>query len=169
MTSLDDAFDAVRRSAFRLETRRYYAVPEETEPFRRWLAGEPDDLAWHTPWLNRIRAASEAGITYSRIRLVDDPPTDYQRWGVALGETNAAAGEQLRHLDRIEAASLGVPVDVDWWLLDDRIAVMRFDQHHRLIDLDILDDTVTVTRHRRWRDLLWAATEPARYGADHTT
>jgi hypothetical protein len=166
VTGLDRVFDSVRRDAFRLETRRRYDVPDEVEPFRRWLAGEPDDLGWHEPWLARVRAASAAGITYRRVRLVDEPPSDYQRWCVDLGRTNVAAGEDIRYLPRSTAAGLGVPVDVDWWIVDDvRAAVMRF-AGDRLVGLDLVDD---VAEYRRWRDLLWAATTPARYGADHTT
>lgn len=45
-------FSSFELSAFRLEMREQYRLAkDEEEPLRRFLAGEPDDLAWMSEWL----------------------------------------------------------------------------------------------------------------------
>ena len=56
--AFEDLFRTFAKSAFHLEVDDAYDTPEESEPFRRFLAGEPDDLAWHPPWLDLVRATT---------------------------------------------------------------------------------------------------------------
>src|SRR5215470_1382241 len=123
----NDIFSSFERSAFRLETLPHYAVPIEAEAFAAFLAGQPYDLSWHQPWLDTMRAAIEAGRTVQRVRVMDRPPTPYQRFELAVTPHNLAIGEDIRILDAAVAATLALP-PFDFWLFDEqRAVVMRFD------------------------------------------
>jgi hypothetical protein len=141
----------------------------EQEDFRRFLAGEPltepPDLDWFRPWLDQIREVTSQGRAVQRIRILADPPTDYQRWELWATPYNAAAGEDIRFLTRSQATELGLPSG-DWWLFDDtRLAVMRFDDEGRPLGGTIVTDPDVVARHRHWRDV--AITHSIRYDELH--
>ena len=88
------------------------------------------------------------------MRLLDEPPTDYQRWEIWTGTFSAAAGEILRYLNRGTAQELGLPDTTDWWLFDsDRLALMRFDAEGRPLGGEVVTDPELVVQHRIWRDL----------------
>ncbi|GGJ84217.1 hypothetical protein GCM10010123_12360 [Pilimelia anulata] len=88
----------IARSAFRLELQPAYDEPAEREPFARYLAGAPaaaTGLPAARPWLSRVREQVAAGMTISRVRVHDEPPTAYQRWQRAVSAANVAAGERI--------------------------------------------------------------------------
>ena len=126
----NDLFRYFTRTAVRLETQPVYTVAEERESVAEFLAGEPrpvTEFGFYATWLAKIRAATAAGKRVERVRVLDEPPTDYQRWEVWSGRFNAAAGETIRYLSRARAVEIGLPVDHDWWLFDgEKLAVMRF-------------------------------------------
>ncbi|MEU9102121.1 DUF6879 family protein [Streptomyces sp. NPDC048361] len=53
--------------------------------------------------------ADRTGKRFERVRLVDDPPTDGQRYLLASGLGNVDAGEDIRNLVRADAERLGLP------------------------------------------------------------
>jgi hypothetical protein len=120
---------------------------------RRFLAGEPDDLAWFQDWLRMIRAATAEGKQFLRVRVVNVPLSDYNRFGLRCSELTEAAGEDIRYLRRGEAA--GLP-DHDYWLFDSRkLALMHFDDADRFLGAEIIDDLAAVVQHGYWRDDAW--------------
>jgi hypothetical protein len=148
-----------RHSAFRLELQPDYREPGETDLADLWLAGErvqPESDPGLTEWFRRVREHVAAGRTVSRVRVHEDPPTDYQRWERWLGQWNAAAGEAIRYLTRAQAHEIGLlPAagDEDWWLYDDtRLLVMRFASGRR-VQNEIITDRAIVRRACEWRDL----------------
>src|SRR4051812_21278257 len=82
--AFDDVFRTFERSAFHLEVEDSYHTPEESEPFRKFLNGEPDDFAWHRPWLDLTREATGSGRSVQRVRVVSVPHADYTRWGLTV-------------------------------------------------------------------------------------
>src|SRR3954453_3491477 len=76
-------------TAFRLELLPEYAVGSDGDDYRRWLAGEAEPT-WErkNPWLKVLRDERAAGLHSSRVRVMSEPPTDYERyaaqWGYAL-------------------------------------------------------------------------------------
>jgi hypothetical protein len=67
----DQLFQTFERSAFRLEALDRYAVPIEEEPVQRFLAGEPVDLGWLTPYLTLVQHARVAGKRFQGVRAAD--------------------------------------------------------------------------------------------------
>jgi uncharacterized protein DUF6879 len=148
-------FTSFRRTAFRFEVRERYNVPLEEAPLRRFLAGEPADLRWLAEWHRDVATAAAAGRRYRRVRAVSVPFSDYTRFGLAMAESNIAAGEDIRYLDRRQYEELGLP-GYDAWLFDDaRLAVLHFDAADRMLGGEIVTDRAVVRRHCAWRDLAW--------------
>lgn len=115
-----DLLRTCKREAFHLEVLDSYAEPNEHEPFRRFLADEPDDYAWFQPWAELVEETTSRGVAVTRVRIITEPHTDYTRFALAVAELNVRAGEDIRYLPRHAAGE--VPPD-DYWLLDDETVV----------------------------------------------
>jgi hypothetical protein len=135
--------------------RDRYNSPAEAEPFRKFLAGEPDDLAWFTGWLDMIRAATTEGRRFARVRVVSLPLTDYCRFSLWGAQHNNAAGEDVRYLTRDQAGAASLP-NHDYWLFDSRLlARMKFADDDRFLGAEIIDDPAIIVQHNYWRDAAW--------------
>ncbi|WP_338064369.1 DUF6879 family protein [Thermoactinospora rubra] len=157
----DALFSSFTASAFRLETReRYHLAKDEEEPLRRFLAGEPDDLAWMQGWFDLMRAHAKHGRTVRRVRVVSYPFSDYTRFSMHVARHSIRAGDLIHYLDRREAERLGLP-QTDWWLFDDeRLALLHLDDDDVLHGAEIITDPAVVGRHRVWRDIAWEHSTP---------
>jgi hypothetical protein len=149
-------FDEFTASAFRFETRERYNSEVGRDAFRKYRAGQPDDYAWHRPWLTRIRRDRAAGKVWQRVRIVSVPPSEYTRYGLAVAQLNIEAGEDIRYLRRDMAQRLGLrPYDA--WLFDQRILVrLHFDDADDTFQhAETVQDTSIVARHNAWRETAW--------------
>ncbi|MFE9583074.1 DUF6879 family protein [Nocardia sp. NPDC006044] len=108
-------FAEAQRYAFHLEQRDSYAVPEETERIKRYLAGETPPVDTNRTWPDLIHNATGRGVIVSRVRVVTVPHTDYHRWLLSVTNVRVDDGEDIRYLPRHLAGE--VPPD-DWWLFD---------------------------------------------------
>jgi hypothetical protein len=159
-TAFDDLFRTFERCAFHLEVEDSYHTPEESGPFHKFLTGEPDDFAWHQPWLTLIRAATRGGKHVERVRVVSVPHVDYTRWGLSVAGLNIAAGEDIRWPPRHRTAGLDLTAD-DFWLIDDtRVVFTVFTPAGQFSGGVETVDPVIVDRCRRVRDQVWAAATP---------
>ncbi len=155
-------------TAFRLEVQPVYTVTDEAESFREFLAGEPrpvTEFPFYAAWLDKIRAATSAGKRVERVRVLEEPPTDYQRWEMWSGQYNIAAGESIRYIPRSRALAVGLPVTDDWWLFDSqRLAVMRFSETNEPLGGEIITDPELVAQHCGWWELAVQHSVPATSG-----
>lgn len=124
---------AVRRSALHLEVQPLYHV--EMDAFDRWREGDftpPVDEPGFARWYGLVGERVAAGARFERIRVVDEPPTEYQQFELFCGRWNIEAGEVLRSMTRSVADELGIGPGPDWWLLDERqLIVTSFDERGR--------------------------------------
>lgn len=163
-----------RHSAFRLELQPDYREPGETDLADAWLAGQevdPESDPGLADWFAHVRAFTSAGGRIARVRVHEDPPTDYQRWERWLGRWNTAAGEDVRYLTRAKAHEIGLLPTADaledWWLHDeDRLIVMRFIGGRR-VQNELITDRTLVARALAWRDLAVRHGVPDDRHADH--
>ena len=153
--AFDGVFRTFKRSAFHLEVEDSYRTPDESEPFRKFLSGEPDDYVWHQPWLDLIREATAAGRSVQRVRVVSVPHVDYTRWGLTVASLNIAAGEDIRWLPRnlVDPAELSAD---DFWLIDGQRVVFTiftpdgaFSGGAETVDRVIVERCIDV-RNRAW-------------------
>jgi hypothetical protein len=154
-----------RRTAFRLETRESYALGYEREDFERFLAGRPRGPAeadWWQPWLERMARFTSEGKTVQRVRVLDEPPTDYQRWMLWGVPWHIEAGEDIRYITRGRAQTIGLPLDLDWWLLDgERLILMRFTEAGEIESKELITDPLVIGEYEFWQDLAVRHSAPA--------
>jgi hypothetical protein len=155
----DEFLDAVRgftRSAFRFEARDFYALTYERADLERFLMGSPvppPELDWYRPWLDRVAQWNREGKAISRVRVLAEPPTGYQRWMIWAAPWHASAGEDIRYLRRAAARQIGLPA-TDWWLLDDeKVIVMHFTTDGEIDSKELIADPEPVAGYCMWRDL----------------
>lgn len=168
----NDLFTAAERSLLRLESRRHTDLPSEQAELHAFLAGElPEVRQWEHNWFTRmVSEHAAAGRPFRRVRVMDEPLTDYNRFMIYTGLRNVAVGEDIRYLSREAANVLGLP-DHDFWVFDsERLAELRFTDDGRFIGQDLITDPDTVARHEDWilRGLA-AGTPSADYVAEDPT
>lgn len=164
-----DLFGECKREAFHLEVRDTYAVPQESEPLRKFLDGEPDDFAWFTDWKQLVQHTTDRGVAVRRVRVVTVPHVDYQRWLLTLTAVNAEAGEDIRYLPRHLVDAGLVPSD-DYWLLDEeRVFFNLVDANGRAAGATALTTDARIVEFcRTAKEHLWALATPyADYVKEH--
>lgn len=153
------------RSAFRLETLDAYALDYERADFESFLATgtvNPLEVDWWRPWLDQVAQLTREGRVMSRVRILAEPPSDYQRWLMAADPWHAEAGERISYLARSRAREAGLPLEHDWWLLDDAaVIVMRFTATGEIDGKTLINEPGEVARYQRWRDLAVRYATPA--------
>jgi hypothetical protein len=124
------------------------------------LRGEPDDFAWHQPWLSLVREATQAGRSITRVRIVSVPHGEYTRWGLTVAALNVQAGEDIRWLPRHLAHDMDLTTD-DYWLFDDnRVVFTIFGPNGQFGGGAQTIDPLIVGHCRRARDQVWAKAVP---------
>lgn len=158
--AFDDLFHTFNERAFHLEVQDTYRTPEETGPFRLFLDGQPDDFAWHEPWLALVREVSGGNKSITRVRVVTVPHADYTRWGLTVAPYNTAAGEDIRWLPRHLVNPHDLPAD-DYWLFDDdRVVFTVFEPDGRFAGGATTIDPTIVGYCRMVRDRVWQTAIP---------
>jgi hypothetical protein len=163
-TAFGALFTCFDRSAQRLETRAQYRDAEESAALALFLAGSPDDpdyVASRNYWLDgTIRVGRDAGKSFARVRVVTDPLTPYQRFGLHHGRHNVAAGEDIRYLEQDRAVELHLPAH-DYWLFDEtRLALLWFSADDRLLGAQLITEPTVVRQHAAWLALAFANSTP---------
>ncbi|MFC3964676.1 DUF6879 family protein [Nocardia jiangsuensis] len=150
-----------RAEAFHLEVRDAYAVPTESERFRRFLEGAPALPDEHkNRWNDLIRETTARGVIVGRVRVVTVPHTDYHRWLLSVTDSNTAAGEVIRYLPRHLAGE--VPPD-DWWLIDnERVVYNLVGADGKPAGLAVTTDPAIVGYSRSVKERPWALAIPYR-------
>ncbi|NUP17083.1 MAG: hypothetical protein HOZ81_13440 [Streptomyces sp.] len=155
-------FEGFEHTAFRLETRRGYAVDIGTDRYERFLRGEPLPFEPDNPWHAGVRRQTALGKRFERVRLVDDPMTLGQRFLFASGMANVEAGEDIRNLPRAEADRLGLP-GFDFWLFDSRtLARFHFDADDDTLGVELITEPAQVLAACQARDAAWHHAVPTR-------
>lgn len=154
----DQALRGFSHTAFRLELQRSYLVQEEVDLLAAFLRGEPEPpTTVYKEWYRQVADHVEQGKRIERVRIQDDPPTDYQRFECWLDTWNRQAGERMRYLTRQQAHDIGLLPAAgsdDWWLLDSsRLIKMRFDSQGRPVAYELTEDPTVVVQACMWRDL----------------
>jgi hypothetical protein len=156
-------FQSFKYTARRLEGRGRYNDPEEEVALQRFLNGQAEDqeyVADRDYWLDgTVRPAVAAGKIFQRVRLVADPLTQYQRFGLRNCRDNVAAGEDIRYLTRAEANRLDLP-DHDYWLFDGQLAMLWFTHDDRLLGAQWVADQEVTQQHEQWLNTALNAAAP---------
>lgn len=159
--ALDGLFRTFASTAWRLEARTWYGLLADDHPYQDFLAGREPDLAWFTPWLDLMREQIQVqGKRVERVRVIDQPPSDYLRWEIYLSKWNAEAGEDIRYLPRQVADRLHLP-GYDFWIFDSTaVAFMVFALSGEFTGPVVVTDPAVTRQHLAYRDRAWQAAVP---------
>jgi hypothetical protein len=142
-----------RRTSFRLELLPAYVAPNETGPYAEWQAGRMPDPAWREPWASLVRDLGGQGKQLTRVHVVTEPLSDYERFEMECAyPANVAAGEDVRILPR------PVPWNepsADFYLFDGwRVGVMDYDSEAQWLGVRLysLSYPRRILACRSWRD-----------------
>ena len=158
-------FDSLRGSAFRLEALpRYQVGGMEEERFTAFLEGRalPDRSVRTNAWVARVAVSTVIkGVSWTRLRIVDRPLTDFQRYQLESYRESQAVGEQVTFLYRDQIAQAGP----DFWLIDAGTAsaaavVMGYDEDGRWLSADLVTDPEQIAALDAHRTTLQAAAAP---------
>lgn len=145
MTSddFDALFDEFHHTAFRWEGLPAYDVGgEEAARIEAMRTGRPipERSVRTDPWLARIAVTTVAGKNWSRLRVVDEPLTEYQRLELTAYAEAQAAGDQT-----FLAPRSAVEDGPDFWLFDAgtpqaRGFLMRYDAGGHWLGLEMVTE-----------------------------
>jgi hypothetical protein len=148
-------FTDFEHTAFRLEVRSRYDDDEERKHFERYLRGEEPEDEWFLDWVDYLLGITGEGKRIERVRVVDEPPTDYQLWMQDIARRlSRRAGEDIRYLTRSRAAELGLPAE-DYWLFDSQVAAVLHFEGDRLLGAELVHDPSEVVKKGYVRDAAW--------------
>lgn len=150
----DAAFNTFNHSALRLEVLQTYAVSAEDEFARAFRKGlpRPERSLRTSPWLRRIATTTMAGKTWTRIRLVRHPLSEYLRHELLAYVESAAVGEDIRIVDLDKHPDLN-DLGPDFWLFDagtsrEFAIVMDYDDTGALLGSRLAPDVDWCIEHR---------------------
>lgn len=115
----DAHFSRFTRTVFRLETLQNYVAPGEAEKIEAFRLGlpRPERSVRTSPWLARIAVTTVEGKRWQRVRVVEEPLTEYTRYEMAGYVESQAAGEEIRVVRRTAAPAIP-SLTRDFWLFD---------------------------------------------------
>ncbi|MGI5131560.1 DUF6879 family protein [Pseudonocardia sp. CA-107938] len=159
----DALFDSFASTVSRLETLPAYDVGgDEADRLAAARAGTPRPLrsVSTSPWLTRIAIQTiQQGKVWTRVRVLDDPLTDYESAElISYGEAQAV-GEVVRIALRAD-----VPGDVsDFWLFDaglpgEHAVLMSYDAEGHWLGADLCTDPATLANLRNQLEEVLART-----------
>lgn len=140
------------RSAFRFDTLPHYAGDSERAGLALFLSGQKKPERHNANTHDTVRRAIADGKSWTKVKLVRRPFSDYTRYSLEwIIPGNAAAGWEHRIIDATER-DFDLP-DFDFWLYDDStVIVVNYDQDGvpESADLTEGDD---VEQYRQWWDI----------------
>jgi hypothetical protein len=135
---LDRCFCEFSLSAIRLECLPAYCGHGEEGSLQAWREGKPrPERSLRTDgYLREVAADVLGGRERARVRIVDEPLTDYIRWEMLAYAENAVAGEEIRIAVRKGGsgkAQRDLAEASDFWFFDrggenERAVLMYYEQ-----------------------------------------
>jgi hypothetical protein len=139
-----------KESAFRLERRPSYNMPEEAEMLAAFNRGERVQLPEDHPWPPLVKRQCSTGKIMQRARVVSKPPTEYERFELSLYPHSVEAGEQIHVYERGSIPEIFL-YELDFWLFDNHtVYILNYDAEGHFLGTEQAYDVVT---YRRIRDL----------------
>lgn len=134
---LDDCFAGFRLNAIRLECLPAYLGRGEAESIAAWRARrpQPERSVRTDGYLREVAEDVLAGRQRQRVRIVDEPLSDYVRWELERYGESQTVGEEIRVAVRAggsQAAAEDLAGAVDGWAFDlgdpdERVVLMYYE------------------------------------------
>lgn len=161
--TFEELLGACRVSAVHLEMRDQYMTDDPV--YAAWTRGVRTGMAAaYADWYALVRQTVDRGVAVRRLRVINEPASDYIRFEHAVtGELNVAAGEQVRWLARRKAGALLLPVNELWVFDDARVRLGYFSPAGDDLGSQIIDDPAVARSCTAAFDAAWSL------GTDHAT
>lgn len=151
---LNELFDTFEHTAWRLETQSGYESDQQSDRYGRWARGEGYSAEGRESFLAGRRELAKQGKRVERVRVVDSPPTENQRYLLAGAPSTIEAGEDIRHLWRADALRLELPTS-DFWLFDSRTLALFHHKDGRTLGVELITEPSQVIQACQVRDAAW--------------
>jgi hypothetical protein len=146
-----------KESAFRLETRSSYNMPEEADMLAAFRRGDKVKLPEDHPWPPLVKTHCSAGKVMQRVRVVSRPLSDYERFELSLYPHSVEAGEQIYVHERWSIPEIAL-YEVDFWLFDNQtVFILYYDRTGSFLEAS---PEYNVKLYRRIRDLALERSTP---------
>lgn len=158
---IDEHYHQPGDRLFRMEVLPEYEVGSDGDDYHRWLAGATEPT-WSRkqPWLDTLHRERENGQVSTRVRILSEQVTNYERYACDFGYRYNAAYEDIRVLHRGEHPVPADLIEHDFWIINDAVVVrMCYDDHGRF-DCAEVADPGHLDEYLRTRDRAWQAAEP---------
>lgn len=137
-------FKTFTKEAFRLELLQQFLVPQEVKSLMDFRSGMNPPKEYLTEWGSIIKNAKSRGAKMKRVRLIEEPITEYIKFEILWGyKRNVANGEEIRYIKEsiYEAFKTNVPILKDFWLFDEKICcLMEYDLLGKFLGVRKLPD-----------------------------
>jgi hypothetical protein len=147
-TRFEQILSSAEHDLWRFEQQPAYLVDDEGGLLLAFAEGQrldPTQAPGLRGWFDRVRQLTRGGVAVGRVRVLEEPPTLYQRWLQHNDRWNREAGEEIHYLSRAvyeyerEHGRLRSPFGrADWWLVDERQAIiMHRDRSGALLKIEL--------------------------------
>jgi len=120
----NDLWDSLKDEWFKVEVLQDYSAEDKSASLDAWMAGDRKrsiELLTTEPheWAHTCRAKVEAGVTLTRIHVVDYPLSEYIQWEIEAykNRNTPIAKERVYLLDRKDISGLNLPAG-DFMIFD---------------------------------------------------
>lgn len=158
-SEFEQALTGAQRSLWRFEQQPAYAIDDEGGLFTAFRDGvkiPPTQAPGLCAWFDQVRTQTRAGMRIGRVRVIDIPPTEYQRWLQYIDRWNRDAGEEIYYLPRRAYENHNVNErsklhssfgPADWWLIDEKlIVIMHIDAAGVRTKVELSDEPYELAR-----------------------
>jgi hypothetical protein len=151
----DEFFTRFRHMALHLEMRDSYGTQVEKPHLHKWERGEPDDIEWLKPWFDTVRAGTQVGKVFRRVRIISEPITEYIRWEHMDAHLFVEAGEDIRWLPRRLVSPIAFPGN-DFWMFDAEAVIFSvFSGNGDVIEWQLYTDAAVIQLCQSAFDAAW--------------
>ncbi|MFE0179038.1 DUF6879 family protein [Streptomyces sp. NPDC059002] len=145
-------FETFEHTAWHLETRGGYASDREDLDYGTFLKTGQAIWDLDSKWHQNIKRQTGDRKRVGRVRVVDSPPTEGQRFLLSYGAGNVASGENVGCLWRADARRINL-LEEDFWIFDSRlVVVLHFDDADVLTSIETITEPAEVVRYSMARD-----------------
>ncbi|MGH3922729.1 MAG: DUF6879 family protein, partial [Pseudonocardiaceae bacterium] len=152
LDELKAEFDRMEREAFRLQQYQSYAGVTGPE-WEAWQAGKPLPAITpeNNPFLKKVAGYTATGRRVYEVHIVEWPLAKYTRYALAVIPMEMWDGSETFLVDRDVHPDLATLTE-DFWMFDKRrVAVMRYDEQERFVE--VADPTEPIETYIARRDL----------------
>ena len=137
---IDERYRAPGDRLFRQEALPQYLVDDDGDDYRRWLDGAVEPT-WSRKqaWLDVLADDKRRGLLSSRVRILSEDLTDYERYACEWGYALNGRFEDIRVLRRGEHEIPDLIVEDFWLIGDDHVVLMHYDREGRFEAAEALD------------------------------